>query len=225
MADMEAIKLIISIVERGKGGALIKVYRSNQIYLHIQCNGRGTATSEIMDILGLGSTEKDVIISYASETSVDLLLHNLNNDLRKSVDTSGIVFSLPLTGINQLIAAALNYQPINGKKGSEAEAMKAPEEHSLILVVCNRGCSEAVMDTAKKNGARGGTVVKARWTGMETLEESYDLNLQSEREIIAIVIDAELRNNVMAALNEEHGLMKDSQAVISSLSIDQMVRL
>ena len=34
-------------------------------------------------------------------------------------------------------------------------------ENSLILVACSRGCTDAVMATAKAHGARGGTVIKA----------------------------------------------------------------
>ena len=41
---MEAMKLIISIVERGKGAAMQKLYRSRQVILHLQCPGMGTAT-------------------------------------------------------------------------------------------------------------------------------------------------------------------------------------
>ena len=36
--------------------------------------------------------------------------------------------------------------------------------HEAILCIVNSGFSEAVMDSAKKAGARGGTVVNARGT-------------------------------------------------------------
>ena len=49
---MEAMKVILSIVERGQGAAMLKLYRKRQVPIHIQCAGKGTATSEIMDILG-----------------------------------------------------------------------------------------------------------------------------------------------------------------------------
>ena len=49
---MDAIKLIVSIVERGKGVTMQRLYDQRQVFLHLQCAGRGTATSEILDILG-----------------------------------------------------------------------------------------------------------------------------------------------------------------------------
>ena len=81
------------------------------------------------------------------------------------------------------------------------------------------------MDTAKKAGARGGTVIKARWTGLQDLEESYGLKLQPEREIVAIVVPDELRRGVMESVNAAHGLRSDSQAMLCSLPIEQLVRL
>ena len=65
---MEAMKMIFSIVERGQGAAMLRLYRKRQVPIHLQCAGKGTATSEIMDILGLGSSEKDVLISFAARS-------------------------------------------------------------------------------------------------------------------------------------------------------------
>ena len=73
--------------------------------------------------------------------------------------------------------------------------------------------------------ARGGTVIKARWTGVEDLEQSYGLTLQREREIVAIVVPNGIRNAVMEAVNAEHGLKSDSQAMLCSMGVEQIVRL
>ena len=98
-------------------------------------------------------------------------------------------------------------------------------ENSLILVTCSRGCTDNVMATAKTLGARGGTVVKARLAGLEDLEQAYDIDLEAEREILAIVVPTKLRNDIMTAVNREHGLRSDAQAIVCSLPIEHMVRL
>ena len=53
----DPMAVIMSIVERGSGNKLMKLYTQNLVFTHIRCEGTGTATSEIMDILGLGSSE------------------------------------------------------------------------------------------------------------------------------------------------------------------------
>lgn len=135
---MDAIKLVVSIVERGKGVAMQRLYGQRQVFLHLQCAGRGTATSEILDILGLGSSEKDVVFSFASAPSAHRLLQDLDSDLRGSVGTSGIVFSLPLSGLNNL-AAALVVNKTTGGAGVPLHMWPSPR-HPLSHHRSNR-CS------------------------------------------------------------------------------------
>jgi len=220
------MKMIVSIVERGKGAQIQRLYQQRQIVLHMQCAGRGTATSEIMDILGLGSSEKDVVLSIATQSGARALLSALNGDLRGSTDTSGIVFDLPLNAINNMAAALVSFRAGEGKSGNGGNAMEQKTEHSLILVSCNRGYTDEVMATAKGRGARGGTMIRARMSGVEELEQAYGLEeLKAEREIIAIVVPREKRDAILEAVNAEHGLRSQAQAVVCSLPIGQLVRL
>ena len=221
---MEAIKIIISIVERGQGAAMLKLYRKRYVPIHIQCAGKGTATSEIMDILGLGFSEKDVLISFAAASAAKKLLHDLDNDLRGHTGGAGIVVSIPVSGLNSLVANLAAYHAESLKEKEEGNNMER-SENSLILVVCARGCTDDVMSTAKAHGARGGTVIKGRLSGREELEQAYEVDLRAEREIVAIVVPTSLRNPIMEAINTEHGLRSEAQAALCSLPIEQIVRL
>ena len=218
------MSIIFTIVERGKGAAAIKLFTRNQVYLHTQFPGKGTATSEIMDILGLGSTEKDVIISYATTAAASLLLNKLDNDLRGAVTSGGSAFSVPLTGLSNLVLATIAYKT-ELKKGDNKMSGEHKGENSLILITCNQGTSDVVMETAKKAGARGGTVLRARLSGVEELESSYGLTLTPEKEILMIIVPNGIRNAVMERVNTEHGLRSEAEAVICSLGVDRFVRL
>lgn len=220
---MESMKIILSIVERGQGAAMLRLYRKRYVPIHLQCAGKGTATSEIMDILGLGSSEKDVLISFAAASAAKKLLHDLDNELRGHTGGAGIVVSIPISGLNSLVAnlAVYHAESLKDKEGIEMERT----ENSLILVVCARGCTDDVMATAKARGARGGTVIKGRLSGREELEQAYEVELKPEREIVAIVVPTELRGPIMEAINAEHGLRSEAQAALCSLPIEQIVRL
>ena len=222
---MDRMKLLVSIVERGHGGAMQRLYGKYQLFLHLQCAGRGTATSEIMDILGLGSTEKDVVLTFASQAPAAALLHDLDNDLRGGVDTSGIVFSLPLSALNGMSAALIDFKAEEWKHGNGGTTMEPTTENTLILAVCRRGYTDAVMATAKAHGARGGTVIKGRLSGSEDLEQAYGLNLTPEREVVAIVVPRDKRGPIMDAVNTAHGLRQEAQTILCALPIDHIVRL
>lgn len=222
---MDAMRLIVSIVERGKGAALQKLYRKNQVFLHVQCPGRGTATSEILDILGLDSREKDVVFSYAEASVAQRLLADLNNDLRRQANTSGIVFDLPLTGLSNLIASAIDYQTRQTRNRNGGDAPMEGSKQSMIVVTCARGCADQIMTTAKAEGARGGTVIRARWSGLEEIESGYYLELSPERDLVAIVVPEAKRAGIMEAINTNHGLRTPEQAMVCSLPVGQVVRL
>ena len=221
---MEAMKLILSIVERGQGTAMLRLYHKRQVPIHIQCAGKGTATSEIMDILGLGSSEKDVLLSFAAASAAKKLLHDLDNELRGHTGGAGIVVSIPVSGLNSLVANLAAYHAESLKEKEEGNDMER-SENSLILVVCARGCTDDVMTTAKAHGARGGTVIKGRLSGRKELEQAYEVELKAEREIVAIVVPTSLRGPIMEAINAEHGLRSEAQAALCSLPIEQIVRL
>ncbi|MCI9556219.1 hypothetical protein AALA82_07900 [Oscillospiraceae bacterium 50-16] len=219
---MEAMKLILSIVERGQGAAILRLYRKWHVPIHLQCAGKGTATSEIMDILGLGSSEKDVVVSFAAASAARKLLYDMDNDLRGHTGGAGIVVCVPVSGLNSLVANLAAYHA-EGVKKEEKEMERT--ENSLILVVCSQGCTDDVMSTAKAHGARGGTVVRGRLSGRKELEQAYEVELEAEREIVAIVVPTELRGPIMEAVNEQHGLRSEAQALVCSLPIEEIVRL
>ena len=222
---MEAMKLMISIVERGTGAAMLRLYRSRKVVLHFQCPGTGTATSEIMDILGLGSSEKDVVLSFATEEVAGRLLAELDSDLRGSTGTSGLVFTVPVTGISNLVATLVAHQSKLLKRGNGGIPPMERAENSLILAVCNLGCTDEVMDTAKQAGARGGTVVKARLAGLAELEQAYDMTLTEEKEVVAILAPKTQKKTLMEAINRSAGLTTEARGILFALPVDDLIGL
>lgn len=222
MRNPKQIALIMTIIERGCGNKLTKLYTEHQVYAHLRCEGTGTATSEIMDILGLGSSEKDIILSLAPIPVAHTLLDALDDDLRGAVPGRGIAFTAPLSAVSNQMAAVINMRT---KLEKEKERDDMQQKSSLILVVVNQGFTDLVMDTARKAGARGGTIIRGRWVGEESFEQFYGITLQSEKEVIAIVAPREIRNNIMESINREHGLQSEAGAMLCALGIDQLVHL
>lgn len=222
MAEKNSVKLIVTIAERGKGNVLAKLYAEYGVACCYQCMGRGTASSELLDVLGVGSPEKDILLSIAARKRTERLLQRLDSDLQGGNYGTGIVFDMPLTGLNGLIAAVLLHEQDSADGGMN---MEGKTEHSLILIAVNQGHTDAVMDTAREAGARGGTVIRARWAGTEDASQFYGISIQSEKEIIAIVAAGERRNAIMEMINKKHGLRTEAGAVVCSVGIDHSVRL
>jgi len=57
------LKLLATIVDRGKGQSVADLMRREGVLFHTIMLGRGTARKAVLNYLGLGETEKDVVIS------------------------------------------------------------------------------------------------------------------------------------------------------------------
>lgn len=226
MADRkEGVKLLITFAERGHGSNIAKIYARNNVFCNYQSSGRGTASSELLDVLGVGTTERDILISMGADNSVNRLMQRLDDDLGEQIDTQGIAFDMPLTGMSNLMAAALMAKG-QGDGGNGGEIMDQSSKNSLILIVVNQGHTDEVMDTARGAGARGGTIIRSRWAGQtDDSKHFYGISLQEEKEIIAIVTTAESRNAIMEMINVKHGLKTEAGAMVCSVGIENIVKL
>lgn len=216
------IHLLLSIVERGQAQGLISLYRKYQVNCHYQSFGRGTAPSELLDILGVGGTERDVILSLASCGSMWYLLEQLKQDV--PVQVKGIAFSASLSAVTGSLGAALLQADSREGKGEE-DRVEGRDNGSLILVMVNQGYTDEVMNTARAAGARGGTIIRSRFAGAGEEESLYRFGLQEEKEIISIVAMGDSRNLIMEAIHKTHGPDTEAGAVVCAVALEQIVRL
>ena len=98
-------------------------------------------------------------------------------------------------------------------------------KHEAIFCIVNTGYSEAVMDAAKKLGARGGTVINARGTAGKEAETFFHITIQPEKEIVMILVPQEIKEDVMHALYKEVGLDTAGQGIAFSMPVDNVVGL
>ena len=65
--DLEKLKMLVTIVNRGKGGFFVDLLENFSINFQCQILGHGTADSEILDVLGLATQQKDIVLSIIKE--------------------------------------------------------------------------------------------------------------------------------------------------------------
>ena len=98
-------------------------------------------------------------------------------------------------------------------------------KHEAIFCIVNSGYSEAVMDAAKKLGAKGGTVINARGTASKEAETFFHITVQPEKEIVMILVPKEIKDAVLHALYSEVGLDSAGQGIAFSVPVDSVVGL
>ena len=98
-------------------------------------------------------------------------------------------------------------------------------QHECIVCIVNAGFSDAVMDAAKEFGARGGTVVHARGTANQEAEKFFQLTIQPEKEMVLILVPADIKDDILHALYRAVGLKTPGQGIAFSLPVDGVVGL
>ena len=222
--EIRPMQLMVSIVEGGKGLDLKAYYKEHRLLQHIQAFGRGTVASHLLDTLGFGTPERDVLLTLAPRDNIRRFMAHLKDEDRSKLNIQGIAFSLDLSGMSAILAVCLSQaEGVQTEEGGQSVEQR--KRHSLILVTVNQGCTDAVMDTARSAGARGGTVIRARWAEAGEIQKLAGITLQAEKEVLAIVATEEDRNAIMEAIDKGHGMRTPDQAMVISLPVDQTARL
>ncbi|MDR0468644.1 MAG: P-II family nitrogen regulator [Peptococcaceae bacterium] len=223
------IELIVAIVDRGKGKRVTDIFIKHHAHRHFICLGIGTASSEIMDYLGLGETEKDIVLTLAPKVGVPDLFEAVNTEMQLKKPGKGIMFTVPLSGIgvdafHSLIQTS---QDIFKKDVKEVETNKQEEtvKHDLILAILNQGFTEGVMAVAREAGATGGTVIHGRNVGLEGMDTFLGIHIEPEKDVLLIVTKREDKPKIMKAVNQVAGSKTECQGFIFSLPVNSLAGL
>ena len=98
-------------------------------------------------------------------------------------------------------------------------------EHEVIFAIVNSGFAEDVMDVAREQGARGGTILNARGVARQEAADFFGITLHSEKEILMIVVEREIRDRVLNAIYKEMGMAKAAQGIAFSLPVSDAAGL
>ncbi len=93
----------------------------------------------------------------------------------------------------------------------------------MVLCVINAGHFQDVMDAARKAGATGGTLIKAHGTAKIDAENHFNIPIQSEKEIVMIIVKKEVKDSVLRAVYESSGLDTEKQGIAFSMPVDSAV--
>ena len=104
ICSTQRMDLVITIVSRGKGETVLDVFRENKILQNVICHGHGTAPSSILEMLGLGATDKDIILSFVKVENSKIIIKNISKKLEFSKPGHGIAFTVPLESIAGVVA-------------------------------------------------------------------------------------------------------------------------
>ena len=215
------LRILVVITMPRLAKKAVNLFHEGNITLQYEWNASGTASSEMMDILGLGTPEKRVLLTVLPKPFADRMGRKLKEAAVIGTKNSGIAFTLPMSGANHLLLQmleALQGEETNERGKSGMEDMK----YALIAAVVNLGYSENVMEAARGAGAGGGTVIPGRRTGSEEAIQFWGMSIQEEKEMI-LITEQENKLKIMQAISAKCGLHSEADGLVLSLPIDTVI--
>ena len=97
-SGIKKLKLLFTIVDRPKGEFYLDVISQFDVNCQMVMGGLGTATSELVELLGL-EAHKAVILSVVREDMVEELMNTLEDKFETIRNGKGIAFAVPLSSV------------------------------------------------------------------------------------------------------------------------------
>ncbi len=186
-------KMLFAIVDKGDSAKVMDALRKSGAYGGTVLNAHGTAPTSILSMLGLGDSKKEILLSMLNDSIEKKCLEGLK-DLR----TKGVVALL-------------------GEKGEND--MENEKNLVMIQVICELGYADDIMDAARKEGAKGGTVIKGHGTARPDDTKFFGYPITAEKEVLVIVEEKETAERIIRKIDSLPFLRQKGKAVVFSLPV------
>ena len=97
--------------------------------------------------------------------------------------------------------------------------------HEVIFAIVDSGYAEDVMDVAREQGVRGGTILNARGVAGQEAAAFFGITLHTEKEILMMVVEKGIRDNVLNAIYKQMGMAKKARGIAFSLPVSDVAGL
>lgn len=220
---MNEIYMMCIITDRGLRDKYKQFFNDNNIPVRFSTLGRGTASSAVLDYLGLEANDKAIYLSIVTAETWNRLRKQLYYKMRIDVPGQGIAFLIPLSSVGG--KKALQYLTAEQNVVIEEESTLKNTQHELLVTIANAGYIETIMDAARSADAAGGTVIHAKGTGAKQARQFLGISIAEEKEIILIVVKSTQKNAIMKAIMDQAGIGTPAGAISFSLPVTSIAGL
>ena len=100
------LKLLVTVVNRGKADFYVDLIQSFDVNMQLVCLAQGTASPQMISILGLEDRARSVIFSIIKEDMAENILEALSEKFRTIKNGKGVAYTVPLSSIIGVAAYA-----------------------------------------------------------------------------------------------------------------------
>jgi Nitrogen regulatory protein PII len=181
------------IVNHGVGSKVFKIIKNHGVLGGIVYVAKGTIKNKLLEFFEIADIRKEVVMFAGPSEVCRAALKDLYESLHLEKPHHGIAFSEALTGVYSSKGTFLSTE--SDKQKSEEATM-----YTKIMTTVDKGNAEVVVDAAVAAGARGGTIINARGSGINQTSTLFSMEIEPEKEIAMILVKDEIAEAVVEAI-------------------------
>ena len=209
---------LISVVNPGAMDRVCEIAAALDLPQTVTLLGHGTAVQSMLDLLGIESTEKRVIMTVANPEKTRKFIKEMRRQVYIGIPGHGIIMAVPIKSVGGgKTLAYLN----NGEQQPARYTPELSNRYELIVIVANEGRTDQVMNAARAAGAPGGTVLHGKGTGSQN-KKFYNVSIAAEKEVILMVAQNDRKAAIMQSVLHHAGPDSEAGAILFSLPVSEV---
>lgn len=215
---MKGLRYFIVITKRAFSEAYLDFFAEHGVKNVLATQCRGSAGHKILEYMALEDCEKILLSAFVPVDKLHDIKKGIINELNLNDSGNGIALTVPIDCIGG--KSALKY--FAGDAALPEEDTMQEAKYSLIITVVNQGFADTVMDAARAENARGGTILNAKGTGAGFTEKFFGVTITEEKEKIYIVAKREQRDAIIRAIMQHAGANTPAMGAVFALPVDSV---
>ncbi len=228
ISENKKVKLLVGIINKEDELRFTDIVNECCTAVHFAGLGHGTARSSYMTYFGFNEIDKCITMSLIPGGAEHTILSAIGHGLKLYLVGKGIAFTMPLSGISNIINDAVlsGVEKMDRPTGKRAPISKKKEKkrmHELVIAVVNSKYTDVAIDAARAAGATGATIFHTRSVNNAKAEQSIGTTLRQDTDSIFFLTSLEYKTKIMEAVRDVAGLKTDGSAIIFSMPVDDLV--
>ena len=95
----------------------------------------------------------------------------------------------------------------------------------IILAMVNENYQDEVIESAKKAGSTGVTILNARGEGIHEQKSFMGLTMEAQKDMLLFLVEDFIANNIMEAIYKAGHLSEHGNGIAFSLDVDRAIGL
>ena len=208
--EMKHYELICVIVNFGLGSKVLGMAKRNGVSGGTIMLGRGTVHNRLLEFLELTDIRKEIVLMVAEKSVARQTLELINDELDFSRPNHGIAFVM---SVGAFIGSG--HYELGSTLKTEVVSM-----YQAIFVIVDKGM-EKVMEHAKAVGARGGTIINARGSGIHETAKLLNMEIEPEKEIVLMLTRKESTSGIVKAVRDNMKIDEPGNGIIFVQTVNE----